>query len=128
MDWLSIAAPALFAAAFTTIGGLVVWYLQSRIERIRQLEQKLSDDRRRLYAEALDPFIRIFAGIKDPKQTAIAMKNVTSYEYRRTVFHLTLFGSDEVVRAYNDMMQHIYQSETEGRDNMVLIRMWGTSF
>ena len=53
MDWLGLAAPALFAAAFTSIGGLVVWYLQSRIERIRQLEHKLSDDRRRLYAEAL---------------------------------------------------------------------------
>lgn len=39
MDWLTLAVPAVF----TTIGGLVVWYFQSRAENLRRLEESLQE-------------------------------------------------------------------------------------
>jgi len=52
---------------------------------------------------------------------------MTSYEYRKTAFNLNLFGSDEVVRAYNALMQHTYEAESaEKQDPTKMMSLWGT--
>jgi len=46
--------------------------------------------------------------------------------YRKTAFNLNLFGSDEVVKAYNALMQHTYEAEsTEKQDPKEMMRLWG---
>lgn len=123
---MDLALPAFFAALFTTIGALVVWFVQSRAEKLRKLEESLQDRRLKLYSEALDPFVRLFANIGDAKQQAKVLAQVASYEYRKTVFDFTMFGSDDVVRAYNAMFQHIYQAETAGQNPRELMRLWAS--
>jgi hypothetical protein len=121
---MDLALQAFFAALFTTIGGLVVWFVQSRAEKLRRLEESLQDRRLKLYADTIDPFIRMFAGLGDAKAQAQVLVKMKSYEYRKAVFDLTMFGSDEVVQAYNGMFQHIYKSETQGQNPREMMRLW----
>lgn len=123
---MDFALQAFFAAFFTTAGGLVVWFVQSRAEKLRKLEENLQERRLKLYSDAVDPFIRLFAGLGDAKASAQVLKDIKGYQYRKTVFDFTMFGSDEVVRAYNDMFQHIYRSETQGQDAREMMRLWAS--
>ena len=108
------------------IVGFAVWYLQSSLESVRREKENLQNERRKIYEDVLEPFIRIFAGINDPAQTQAALEQVQSYEYRRRImFELNMMGSDEVVVALNNMMQHIYRTEEVPSDPVDMLRHWG---
>lgn len=124
MDLASLILPGLFATLFTSVGGLVVWYFQSRAEKLRKLKDGVQLQPATL--KAMDPFIRMFAGLGNAKAQAHALASFRGYPYRKTVFDLTMFGSDEVVRAYNAMFQHIYKSETAGQYPRELMRRWAS--
>ncbi|MCD6214562.1 MAG: hypothetical protein J7J46_06260 [Candidatus Desulfofervidus sp.] len=121
MDWLQILGPPLLMA----LGGIITWVIKSKIEELRAIEEKLREERRNIYAQILDPYIRLFADLKG-KGPDQALRKITSYDYRKTAFDLNLFGSDEVVRAYNDLMKHTYKAEATGnQDPKEMIRLWG---
>jgi len=121
MDWLQILGPPLLMA----LGGIITWVIKSKIEELRAIEEKLREERRNIYAQILDPYIRLFADLKG-KGSDQALRKITSYDYRKTAFDLNLFGSDEVVRAYNDLMKHTYKAEATGnQDPKEMIRLWG---
>lgn len=49
-----------------------------------------------------------------------------SYDYRKTSFELSLIGADNVVKAYNNLMQHTYKySETEKQNPKEMMRLFG---
>lgn len=120
---MDLALQAFFAALFTSIGGLAVWFVQSRAEKLRKLEEGLRERRMELYTKALDPYIQIFAGLNDARAQAKVLANIQGYDYRKTIFHLSMFGSDEVVTAYNTLMQHTYNSGDE-RNPHETMRLW----
>ena len=121
MDWLQILGPSLLMV----LGGIITWAIKSKIEELRAIEEKLREERRDIYAQILDPYIRLFADLKG-KGPDQALRKITSYDYRKTAFDLNLFGSDEVVRAYNDLMKHTYKAEATGnQDPKEMIRLWG---
>ena len=121
MDWLQILGPTLLMV----LGGLITWFIKSRIEELRAIEEKLREERRNIYAHILDPYIRLFADIKG-KGPDEALKRITSYDYRKTAFDLNLFGSDEVIRAFNNLMKHTYEAEATGnQDPEKMILLWG---
>ena len=116
----------LTQGAITIFVGILVWYLTSRIEAIRREREKLQDERRKIYMTILDPSIRIFGGVNNPSETKKALSQITSYEYRRTFFELSIIGSDAVVRAVNRYMQFIYNQEKQGTlDGRELLVNWG---
>ncbi len=123
MDWIQILAPA----GLFILGGIVTWIVRSRIEESRAIRVKLNEERRKTYSEVLGPYIRIIADLKGkgPNQ---AINEIKSYEYRKTSFDLALFGSDNVVRAYNTWLQYGYKSEAneniEQRGEMYM-KLWG---
>ena len=121
MDWLQILGPTLLMV----LGGLITWFIKSRIEELRAIEEKLREERRNIYAQILDPYIRLFADLKG-KGPDEALKRITSYDYRKTAFDLNLFGSDEVIRAFNNLMKHTYEAEATGnQDPEKMILLWG---
>jgi flagellar basal body-associated protein FliL len=122
MPWFALVVSPLLVA----FGGFVVWFLQSRIEQVRTLERNLQGDRRKVYADILDPFIRLFANMKNQQEQERAAAMVLTYEYRKTAFDLNLFGADNVVKAYNEMMQHAYKAAEETQDSTEMMRLWGT--
>jgi hypothetical protein len=124
MPWDDFLVTPLVGA----LAGFVVWYFQSRLDAIRRAQERLNDDRRRVYTEILEPFVRIFAGIKNPKENQKALQQVLSVEYKRTAFQFNLIGSDAVVRSFNRMMQYIYSNDPElggSLDPVELVRLWG---
>jgi len=121
MDWLQILGPTLLMV----LGGIITWFTKSKIEELHAIEEKLRKERRNIYAQILDPYIRLFADIKG-KGPDEALKMITSYNYKKTAFDLNLFGSDEVVHAYNNLMKHAYKAEATGnKDPKEMMSLWG---
>lgn len=121
MDWFEfVIAPVLVAS-----GGLVVWFVQSRVEQVRALERTLQEERRKVYADILDPYIRLFANLKDSQAQVDAAQLMLTYEYRKTAFDLNLVGADDVVKAYNAMMQYVYNPGPSGPSPKEMMRLWG---
>ena len=121
MEWLQILGPTLLMV----LGGIITWFIKSKIEELRTIEEKLREERRNIYAQILDPYIRLFADMKE-KGPDEALKLITSYDYRKTAFNLNLVGSDDVVLAYNNLMKHTYAGEaTENKDPNTMMLLWG---
>lgn len=120
MDWI--------VQAIITIGvGIAVWYLTSTLEAIRREKEKLQDERRKIYIQVLEPFIRILTGIKNPSETKKALNQIKSFEYRRVSYELNMMGSDDVVQALNELMQCIYsieQGDASAKPEDMLVH-WG---
>ena len=124
MNWIDILVTPLLAA----LVGFAVWYLQSRIATIRREQERLHDDRRKVYTDILDPFIRALTGIKNPRETQKALQQMLSHEYKRTSFQLSLIGGDDVVRSFNDFMQYLYSMGMETQqqlDPVKWMNLWG---
>jgi hypothetical protein len=109
-------ANILLAPVAAALVGFAVWYFQSRINKLHAAQAKLQDERRKVYSDVLSPMIRAFAGAKTKPELQKALREVTSFEYKKTVFEFNLIGSDDVVRAFNDMMQYFYHADSESSD------------
>ena len=121
MDWLQVLGPPLLMV----LGGLITWYTKSRVEELRAVEQRLLEERRKIYGQMLEPYIRLFSDLRGAGSTQ-AIKSISSYEYRKTAFDLSLIGSDEVVRAYNALMKEAYKAEADlGQNPKEMVRLWG---
>ena len=129
LDYLTafgaIATPVL-VLVLTGVG----WQIRSRIERRLALEDKLREDRIEAYNQILEPFIILLmtdkawevelkirrekagkARVIDVNKNDYAAEKLLSLDYRKQAFRLSLVGSDEVVKAYNNLMQYFYQQE-----------------
>jgi len=89
--------------------GLLTWFLKDKSENLKLQREKLVEEKRNNYKKLLEPIIRIFGGIKNPRDMSKAMKQIQSHEYRTTAFELVQFGSDNVVNAYNNFFQYLYK-------------------
>lgn len=122
--WVELAAAPILGG----IVGFGVWFIQSRIDRLRREQEKLHDERRKVYSEVLEPFIRIFAGIKEPQIQQQAIKHMQSLDYKRTAFMFTLLGDDNVVHSFNKLMTHVYSlesAESNDKDRSMILVLWG---
>lgn len=90
----------------------------AQLQRQAQVEAQLSEKRHELYTEIMEPFIVIMTtdGVwnADPKtkgkdKLAVASKVLLSMKYRHATHRLTFIGTDEVVKALNNVMQHFYK-------------------
>lgn len=111
---------------FTTIVVLLLtglgWVIGQQMKKITGLEEQLQDDRIEIYNAILEPFIILLTSeeaFKDKKiyqgrtKLEIFQDRLLSLEYRQTAFKLSLIGSDEVVSAYNDIMQFFYHNQNQ---------------
>jgi hypothetical protein len=124
--WFIAAGIVLASPVVALFLSGVGWIVRSRYDELQRLEESLNDDRRRIYAQILEPYIVLFAGLNDPSAQAKVLKMMLSLEYRRTAFELALFASDDVVRAYNELMQFFYRASGPGQyDTKDAMRHWG---
>lgn len=104
------------------------WYLGHQFEKARtkedhlrrqadELEEKLRDYRTEIYNQILEPFIILFTkdeGLPKDKEykgkshADASSAKIISLEYKQAAFKLLLLGSDEVVKAYSNLMQFFY--------------------
>ncbi|MBL8098371.1 MAG: hypothetical protein JNK81_04275 [Anaerolineales bacterium] len=93
------------------------WVIANRYNKAREIEEKLRDDRVKIYNDILEPFILLFTkddGLPKTKDfrgknhAEIAGEKMLSLAYKQTLFKLSLIGSDDVVQALNNLMQFFY--------------------
>lgn len=105
----SIATPILIV-----ILSAVGWRIRIQLERNRELEEKLRIERIKIYNDLIRPFIILFSPEQKNKsqeyKEATAAQHLLTTDYRRVGFELALLGSDAVIKAYNDLMQHFFQA------------------
>ena len=128
IEWITVIGTIATPILLIGISG-IGWYFKSRIEaswkteaelrrRAEKLEEAIRDDRLQVYNEILKPFIMLFTKEealsasgprrgKTKEQSALAI--VQSLEYRQVAFKLSLFANDDVVKAYNNLMQFSYK-------------------
>lgn len=134
LDTLSAVATLVTPVLLAVVGG-IGWLIQNKIgnsqakqdvqaARIRELEDKLREDRIKTYNALLEPFFLLFTTeasfaqdkkYRGKEKNDLAISRMLSVEYRQTGFKLSLVAGDEVVRAYNRLMQFFYHSETDVR-------------
>ena len=112
----SVATPIL-VLILTAVG----WKYRQSIERRIKLEEQLRDDRIEIYNAILEPFIILFmsdaAWQSDSKNKGkdkgkIATNQMLSLDYRKVSFKLSLIGSDDVVKSFNNLLQFFYNQDT----------------
>lgn len=105
------------------IGGISSWitlFLKSKIENLREMERRLNDKRWQIYIKVLEPYFILFSDIKG-KGVNNAIEKINTSKYRQSTFELNIFGSDEVVRANNEMYQFLYKNRDLSKKNTVVI-------
>lgn len=114
LDVFAAVVPPLVILVAAGIGGLISWSIKSQAEELRAVEERLREDRRRIYAEVIEPFVMLLSGITDPTQQANAEAHLTSFEYRRSVFELSLYGGDNVIQAYVGFLRLFWDAAADG--------------
>lgn len=127
-NWLEIIRLVITLVASVAIP-IVIFTVGNRITNLRQLEEKLRDDRIEIYNKILEPFLLIFSTEAIIKGSAkyknekiktgveLATEKILNLDYQAYAFKLILLGSDEVVKAYNNLMQAYYNSEKLSDDS-----------
>lgn len=106
--------------------GIVSIFLRSKIEELREVQRSIREEQRKIYYQILIPYAKLFTSLGNEKKLNEVVEHIKSEEYRKTLFDFNLIGSDNVVNAYNEMMQHTYKSETSGyKDPKEMMRLWG---
>lgn len=120
MEWLNKIAPALIAV----VGGIIGWFLKSRLEAKRRIEESLRDEAAKVYLDILMPFAVLYTDLSEKSQKE-TLKKIKSREYREKSFKLVLVGSDEVVNAWNEMWNTIYKSERGEAESKEILFAFG---
>jgi hypothetical protein len=103
------------------------------LERIKELEDKLRNDRIEIYNALLEPFFILFtsdaAFSQDPKykgkkKDELSIGKMLTVDYRKVGFKLSLLADDSVVRSYNQLMQFFYHAEANSDELEIKTSHW----
>jgi hypothetical protein len=124
MDWIKYLGPPLLMI----IGGFITWFFRSYLEELKSNRDKLNIERRKIYLDLLIPYIKILSLPKD-KGIIEAQQEITSFEYKKTAFELGLFGSDEVLMSFQDIIKNAVNRDKTGIKNTKEdLFLWGKLF
>jgi hypothetical protein len=104
---------ALISPILLTLGGLMTWFIKSRKDDFLLAEEKSREFKIKTYEELLEPFITVFAFAIPEKDKQIGINKIKSLQYRKAGFNLMTFGSDDVVKSYNKIMQAFFSIKAE---------------
>jgi len=124
MEVIEFGVTPLLAAGV----GFLVWFLQNRVSKIHKEQEKLFDQRREIYAEILEPFIRIHVGASDPEELSRATADLKSVAFKRNAFKFSLLAEDKVILAFNEMIGYIASFGDQSQkkpDPQVIMQKWG---
>ena len=94
------------------LGGLITWFIKTRSEELKAIEERAIEKRIEIYTIILDPLIVLLSKNTDKKIKESSIKKINSVEYKKASFNLITYGSDDLVISYNEMMQGFYKYES----------------
>ena len=102
---------------------LIVFFLGKGYTKTREAEEKLRSERISIYYGIIEPHLLVFTTDEVMKNykpykkgmtgVDLATEKLLSLDYQDLGFKLSLIGSDEVLRAFNTLMQMYYDSESD---------------
>lgn len=101
----------ILLALLPILGGLVIWFFKAKREESFLIEERAREYKIKTYETLLEPFIGVFTNNLPKHEQEKHFKKLLSLEYRKAGFNLMTFGSDEVIEAYNKLMQYFYKDE-----------------
>lgn len=104
---------AVLGPILLTTGGLITWFFKSKREDTLIAEEKTREFKIKTYETLLEPFITVFTFTLNENQKQKGINKLLSLDYRKAAFNLTTFGSDEVVKSYNNIMQAFFNIKSE---------------
>lgn len=104
---------AIISPVLITIGGLFTWFLKSKREDILLADEKTREFKLKTYESLLEPFYILFTFNLSQKEKDKGVNKMLSVEYRKAAFNLMTFGSDDVVKSYNKLMQAFFNIKSE---------------
>lgn len=107
---------AILSPLLLTIGGLITWFFKSKKEEVLLAEEKTREFKIKTYETLLEPFIITFTFTLKENQKQKGIQKLHSLDYRKAAFNLTTFGSDDVVKSYNKLMQAFFNVRIEDYD------------
>ncbi len=119
MEYIEKILPTLLVVST----GLVTWFLKDKSEKLKLQRELLIQEKRNNYESILEPLIRTLHGAKNQQELNKAIKQITSYEYKKQAFQLMLFGTDNVVQAYNNLFQFLYKHKEENDPRELLLAL-----
>jgi hypothetical protein len=130
MNWLQDILAPLILLLVAGIGSAAGWFIRSKFEESRAVQQKLNDERRKTYSDILLPFITVLANInrKDGASKAVAQIMTDLPKFQKNRVDLVLFGSDDVVRAHNACWEYAYKvdaGENVEERGVTYMLLWG---
>ena len=108
---------ALLSPILITIGGLVTWFFKSKREDTLLAQERTREFKIKTYETLLEPIIIAFTFTLNEKKKTQGINKLHSLEYRKAAFNLMTFGSDEVVKSYNKIMQSFFNTNSEDFDD-----------
>ena len=100
---------------FLLVTGLFSWTIKNNIQQLNILKNNLREVRIEKYNQILKPIVLIYSNDEYAQEEAIRL--LKSYEYRKASFELNFWGSDNVIRSFNNLMQFIYKKNIEKDDS-----------
>ncbi len=92
-------------------GGVITWFIKSKREELKAVEEKALAKRIEIYSQILYPMIVLLTNNATKEEKDKATLSISSIEYKQAAFNLITFGSDEMVESYNDMKQSLFKKE-----------------
>uniref|UniRef100_UPI00404925DA hypothetical protein n=1 Tax=Fulvivirga sp. TaxID=1931237 RepID=UPI00404925DA len=108
---------AILSPILLTTGGIISWLIKAKREDSLNEEAKSREFKIETYKKLLEPFIATLTFTLPDKQKEKEINKITSLEYRKTVFDMTTFGSDQALKIFSQIMQTFFHSEKYKEEN-----------
>lgn len=102
---------AILSPILLTVGGIISWMIKSKKEELINAEDKSREFKIETYKKLLEPFVATFTTTINKNIRKKEIDKMKSLEYKKTVFDLTTFGSDNAIKIFNKIMQTFYRTD-----------------
>jgi hypothetical protein len=116
---------AILTPILLTTGGIISWFIKAKREDSINIESKSREFKIETYKKLLEPFIAALTFTLSEELKEHEINKITTLDYRKTVFDLTTFGSDEVLIIFNKIMQSFFHSDKYKNENGELSEEYG---
>ena len=129
IDWVDLLA-TLATPLVIAILGWVFLARQKKNELQAARYDSLRIERLEVYQTILEPFVIAFIADavwdSDPNRRgktkeSLMIEKIHSSEFRRAAFQMSFVGTDQVVRAYNAVMQSAFRGDLNGTSAVLLL-------
>lgn len=100
----------LISFFLTFIIAIMGWIMQRKTERIKIMENQLSDKKYTAYADIVDLFYSILNDIKKGENNNQIKMQDSMLNYKKNIF---MYGSDNVIKAFNNWLCSTTTNETK---------------